>query len=298
MYISLWNKILSSPSLLAFWLYISLSFFYSLSPSFPPTFTQTHTHTHTECCVFGLQGVHSGEESTVWQTWGRSQIWLVHMVCGHAAPCMCVYVCVADSSLHLNIYQGQSLPKGESCAVFTGRLPNEWMKTTLHYLASYCRRALEQGTLAAVASAQHKSLNVNRGAIVNMKQETAHHCLDYSMLATIDQPSLIWEQRINKSSQVIRQEVNRPTFLLFFWYFDNQQNGLGHFLRKKLVKLCEKTVHKVTNIWLALALTCLQTCKGWLIELHALFMWSAPMYCVCDHDRRVCACNAEQLSCQ
>ncbi len=39
--------------------------------------------------------------------------------------CVCVFVCVAEGSLHLNIYQGQWLPKGESCVVFTGRLPDE-----------------------------------------------------------------------------------------------------------------------------------------------------------------------------
>lgn len=48
-----------------------------------------HTHTHARArgvvCVSGLQGVHSGEESAVWQTPGRSQIWLVHVACGRAA---------------------------------------------------------------------------------------------------------------------------------------------------------------------------------------------------------------------
>lgn len=28
--------------------------------------------------MFGLQGLHSGEEPTIWQTWGRCQTWLVH----------------------------------------------------------------------------------------------------------------------------------------------------------------------------------------------------------------------------
>lgn len=128
--------------------------------------TNARTHTHVEFCVSGLQGVHSGEESTVWQTWGRSQIWLVHMVCGHAAwlclfVCVCVCVCsaAANGSLHLNIYEGQWLPRGESCVVFTGRMPSGWMKTTLHYV--YCHHALEQSTQTAIASAQREDQNLS-----------------------------------------------------------------------------------------------------------------------------------------
>lgn len=78
-----------------------------------------------------------------------------NLACTHGVwPCcpvsvsvyVCVCVCLAKGSLHLNIYQGQRLPKGESYVVFTGRLPNERMKTTLHSLASYCHSAPEQGT--------------------------------------------------------------------------------------------------------------------------------------------------------
>lgn len=97
------------------------------------SYFRTQTHTHTVClacrvCTAGRNqpyGRHEDGAKSGLYTW-----------CVAVLPCVfCVCACVfsAEGNLHLNIYQGQRLPKGESCVVFTGRLPNEWMKTTLRF---------------------------------------------------------------------------------------------------------------------------------------------------------------------